>query len=163
MSARGRRRPALSGLSVLARRSMERRIADELRRERAEPLTEAQLSVLLIPAWIAAARLRVGEAEEFDVYALLAFLNIAICLSAGINEDEACALLQEAMFDLVAVHQRGGPRYALNAAQRSTILAATLTGDELYHVCTRGEFRAAVAKTDLLPKTDDLQTVMMEI
>lgn len=128
------------------------------------PLREDESHRLLLPARISAARLGNGAAEIDDLHNICAFLNVGSVLARDIGEGEAFAAIQAGVIDIGAIKDRGGPTYAMNAAQRSSIQEAVRLVDDLFGCTTVLEIdtahRKLIAK---LPMTGELKVERIEI
>lgn len=163
MRKRAPRRKAASpygGIALLLRRSHEQ----ERLRALARPLDGDEQGTLMIPARISAERLRAGEAELLDLHNVAAFINVGVILARDIGETEACDAIQAGTHAIAAVKDRGGPRYAMNAAQREAILQAVDLTDELMQCATLLEIATAHQKLmQALPMTGELRSMEMEV
>lgn len=163
MRKRGKPRratPLGGNLHLLHRRMEEQRKREALTRE----LDTDEQTRLIVPARTSCELLQTGAAQIDDLHNITAFLNVGLVLANDTGEEEAREFIQAAILDIIAVKDRGGPRYGLNAEQRERIPPAVALVDELFCCTTLLEIATAHRKVvAALPMTGELKPVEVEI
>lgn len=155
-----RKQQGMGGVVLLLKRShaaQSRKALDRL-------LDSDEQARLITPARYSCRQLANGVAAINDLHNITAFLNVGLVLANDIDEHEAREFIQAAILDIIAVKDRGGPRYGLNAEQRERIPPAVALVDELFCCTTLLEIATAHRKVvKALPLTGDLKAVEVEM